>query len=106
MTPEVAQAMMKEWYWPVIVLAIVMMAFAPSFLKGRCPSCKKRALRSVDVDDKVLSELNAADAQNFTMFYRCDNCQSRFKRVRSGPLEDAADPRFERVFVDVRQQSV
>jgi hypothetical protein len=103
MTPEITQAMLKEWYWVVIFLSIVLMAFCPSFLKGKCPSCKKRALRSVDVDNHVLAELNLADAQNFTMFYRCDKCHCRLKRLRSGPLEDAADPSFERVFGGGRQ---
>jgi hypothetical protein len=103
MTPEITQAMLKEWYWGVILLSIVLLAFTPSFLKGKCPVCKKRALRSVDVDNRVLSELNLSDAQNFTVFYRCDNCHCRLKRLRTGPLEPAQDPAFDCIFAAGRQ---
>lgn len=99
MTPEVQQAMLKEWYWGVIVLALVLVAFAPSFLKGKCPGCGKRKLRTVDLQDPELERLYQGDKQTYTIFFRCDACRSRFKKVRSGPLHDASDQAYEAVFI-------
>lgn len=93
MNPEIYQAMMKEWYWGVIIAALVAVAFCPSFLKGVCLSCKKRSVTSVDVDDGLIKNLKEAgvamdELPPFTMLYRCTKCGAKFKRVRSGPLEN------------------
>jgi hypothetical protein len=98
MTPEVQQAMLKEWYWGAIVLALIMVAFAPSFLKGKCIKCGKRNLRTVDISDPDLERLHQGNKETYTVFLRCDACQAKFKKVRSGPLEDASDPSYEAVF--------
>jgi hypothetical protein len=103
MTPEVAQAMMKEWYWGVILAALIAVAFAPSFLKGKCPTCKKRGLRTVDADAATVqrvaeSESKSAEAR-FTVYYRCDRCQARFKRLRTEPLQDASGSHYDPIFL-------
>ena len=86
--------MLKEWYWGVIMLALVAVAFAPSFLKALCPQCKKRALRSVDLPDGASDSFAASGIEPFTTFYLCDHCAGKFKRVGSGPLEEASQTRF------------
>ena len=103
MTPEVAQAMMKEWYWGVILLALIAVAFAPSFLKGKCPACKRRGLRSVDVDRTIVQQVADGESRGaearYTFYYRCDGCGARFKRVRTAPMEDASDSRYDLIFL-------
>ena len=103
MTPEVAHAMMKEWYWGVILLALIAVAFAPSFLKGKCPKCNKRAVRSVDADRTIVQQVAAGESRSdearYTFYFRCDHCQARFKRVRTAPMEDASDSRYDVVFL-------
>ena len=91
-------AALKEWYWIVIVGAIVSLAFAPSFLKAKCPKCKKKALRTVDTDAHLLSHLSEEDRKPFLTFYRCDKCSSRFVRERTAPLADASDARWTSIF--------
>jgi transposase-like protein len=102
MTPEVTQAMLKEWYWIVIWGALIAVAFAPTFLKARCPGCKKRNMKTADVDQDVVREIEP-DAGGFLTFFRCGSCQAKFKRLRTGPFEDASDPKYERIYARVKQ---
>ena len=90
-------AIAKEWYWIVIFLALVLVAFAPTFLKMRCPSCRKRKLNSVELPENASPEL-ANLKEQFVTFFDCGSCQGRFKRLRSGPLEDASAAEYEAIF--------
>jgi hypothetical protein len=99
MSEQLFHQIMKEWYWLVIVGSIVSMAFAPSFLKGKCPCCGKRKLVSVETDSQTRQSLEAQHhTQQFLTFYSCDSCHSRFFRERTGPFQDASakgwDPAF------------
>lgn len=98
MEAEVYKAAMKEWYWIVIVGAIIAVAFAPSILKTRCPACKKKALRSVEIDDAMRAQVQTPESNEFLVFFRCDKCGAKFKRDRTAPLEDASAPQFEQVY--------
>src|SRR5579884_2312985 len=104
MNSEVYQMMMKEWYWIVILGALVAVAFCPSFLKGKCPACGKRTLSSVDVHDGVIKDLldsgvSRDELPPFTGYFRCAKCSARYKRLRSGPLEEVSSTRFDTIFV-------
>ncbi len=89
---------MSDWYWYVIVAALLAVAFAPSLLKGRCPGCGKRRLCSVDLDESLSSSLDEDDRKNFLSFYLCEACGRRWRRQRSQPLEDASGSKWERIF--------
>ncbi len=93
---DIWHQMAKEWYWFVIVGALVAVAFAPSFLKGKCPQCRKRGLVSVDLD-QVGQEQLASFGLSFPTLYNCRKCQARLYRERSGELK-AADDRFTALF--------
>ena len=92
------EPILKEWYWIVILAAIIMIAFAPSFLKGKCPNCGKRGLKSVDVDGRTLASLAEEDRQPYMSFHRCSACHSRFLRHKSAPLQDAGTDKWNIVF--------
>jgi hypothetical protein len=103
MTPEISELLTKEWYWIVIIGAIAALAFCPSFLKGKCPGCRKRALTSFVIDDAAVKKLKdggmaAEDVPPYTNFYRCGRCGGKYKRARSGPLQDASGTAFDTVF--------
>jgi hypothetical protein len=97
-------AIAKEWYWIVIFAALVLVAFAPSFLKGKCPACKRRSLKSIDVHPEMLAGIDGIDAAQYPSFFSCSACGARFKRFRSGPLQDASQPELEKLFVAVPSQ--
>jgi hypothetical protein len=100
MSPELTHAMLKEWYWPVIIGALIAVAFAPSFLKSKCPACGKRKLRSFDFDNSAIAVSGFAkdDLPPFTIYYLCDGCHARLKRFRSGPLLEATDQHYDVIF--------
>lgn len=96
---DIWHQMAKEWYWFAIVGSIVALGWAPSFLKGKCPACKKRKLTSVIIDEQIRNELNTENTNKlFFTFYSCEACHARFYRERTGPLKDASDTRWERAF--------
>lgn len=98
MNSDLAHAVLKEWYWGPIMLALILVAFAPSFLKSKCPKCKKRTMRSVEIRNPELEKIHQGDSETYTMFFRCESCGARFKRVRTAPLEDASDGQYDAVF--------
>src|SRR5579883_298996 len=98
MSTDIFQQMAKEWYWLVILGGLVAVAFVPSFLKGKCPSCGKRNLCSVELNEQAPEQLGSKYAGPFMLFYQCQACYRRFKRVRTGPLEDASDACWDVVF--------
>jgi|SRR6185437_2275241 len=96
---DIWHQMAKEWYWFAIVGSIVALGWAPSFLKGKCPSCNKRKLTSVIIDEQTRGDLNVENANKlFLTFYACEACQSCFYRERTGQLQDASDAKWSSVF--------
>jgi hypothetical protein len=95
---DIYHAILKEWYWIVIVGAIVSMAFTPTFLKGKCPKCKKRALKTVDVEQDVRELLQEKENRAFLTFFRCEHCDARQMRELTGAFEDAQDDRWAAAF--------
>lgn len=90
---------MKEWYWFAIVGALVSIAFAPSFLKGKCPKCSKRKLVTVPLDDATTRALAAeGNERQFLSFYTCGGCDAQLLRERTGPFEDATAKSWQQVF--------
>ncbi len=102
---DIYHAIMKEWYWFVIVGAIVSMAFTPTFLKAKCPKCKKRNLRTVDLDQQTRVGIQDREKRAYLTFFRCNSCGARLMRELTAPYEDASDSRwnaaFERALVTI-----
>src|SRR5262245_31265367 len=96
---DIYHQIMKEWYWLVIMAALVAVAFAPTFLKSKCPRCGKKKLISVDLDQLVREKLESANGNRlFLTFFRCENCLARVFRERTGPFEDASAAEWELAF--------
>lgn len=91
---DVYHAMAKEWYWFVIFGALIGIAFAPTFLKAKCPTCKKRKLETVDLEQSVREEIQEREDRPFLTFYKCTACGARLMRERSAAYEDASDIRW------------
>lgn len=91
---DVYHAAMKEWYWFVIFGAIFSMAFAPTFLKSKCPQCNKRKLETVDLDQRIREQLQEQEDKPFLTFYNCTACGARLLRERTSPFQDASDLRW------------
>lgn len=64
-----------------VIAAVLVTPFLPTFLKGKCPSCNKRKLDSYEPDS---SETKPG---TYITYFLCQNCQMRFRRDKSGPLE-------------------
>lgn len=96
---------LKEWYWLVIYAALIAVAFAPTFLKTKCPSCRKRKLESVDIDQNTREDLQRREDVQFLTFFRCTACGARFMREKTAPYQDASDSRwnlaYERAFTTI-----
>jgi hypothetical protein len=78
---------MKDLHWIFIFAAILITPFLPAMIRGKCPGCGKRKLQSLDT-----LKLHAdSDSSPFTYItlYRCDSCDSLFKRTKSGSLEQS-----------------
>lgn len=99
---DVYHAAMKEWYWFVILGALVAVAFCPTFLKEKCPRCKKRSLKTVDVDTEIRRQLEQQEQRAFLTFYRCTACSAKLVRERTAPHEDATEPRWAGAFDKAR----
>ena len=98
---DLMHQVLKEWYWLVIFAALVAVAFAPSFLKGKCPKCNKRKLVSVDLDSSIQEKIrneHGRGANSFFSFYWCSACGAKLYRDRSGPFQDASADRWETAF--------
>jgi uncharacterized protein with PIN domain len=87
-------AVMKEWYWLVIYAALIAVAFAPTFLKARCPQCKKRKLETVDLDQRTREDIEHKEEVQYLTFFQCTACGARFLREKTAPYKDASDPRW------------
>jgi hypothetical protein len=87
-------AVLKEWYWGVIYAALIAVAFAPTLLKTKCPTCKKRKLETVDIDQRTRETLQQREDAEFLTFYRCTACGARLMRERTAPYKDAGDARW------------
>lgn len=85
---------LKEWYWLVIWAALIAVAFAPTFLKAKCPSCKKRKLETLDLDQRTREDLQSKEHVEFLTFFHCTACGARFMREKTAPYQDASDPRW------------
>lgn len=95
---DVYNAALKEWYWFVILGALVAVAFCPLFLKAKCPNCKRRQLKSVDVNPDTRRMLEAPQQRGYLTFYRCDACDARVLQELSRPYEDASDNCWDAAF--------
>ena len=71
---------MKDWYWIPVFLVIIGTAFLPVILKSKCPKCKQRKI--VQIED------SADENEKYTYYFHCQSCQTKFKRVKSGPLQE------------------
>lgn len=85
---------LKEWYWLVIWAALIAVAFAPTFLKAKCPTCKKRKLETIDLDQRTREDLQHQEHVEFLTFFRCTACGARLMREKTAPYQDASDPRW------------
>jgi hypothetical protein len=96
---DLGRQVLKEWYWLFIFAALVAVAFAPSFLKGKCPRCSKRKLVSFELDNHVRKSIEAEHAnRQFLTFYTCHSCGAHLFRERTGPFEDALAAGLEKAF--------
>ena len=67
-----------------VIAAVLVTPFLPTFLKGKCPSCNKRKLDSFE------PEAIETKPGSYITYFLCQNCQMRFRRDKSGPLEAMA----------------
>lgn len=85
---------LKEWYWLVIWGALVAVSFAPSLLKAKCPTCRKRKLESIALEQGIRQEIEDREGKPFLTFYQCAACGARVLKERSSPFKDASDARW------------
>jgi hypothetical protein len=85
---------LKEWHWLVIWGSLVALSFTPAFLKAKCPTCKKRKLESISLEQRVREEIQAQEGKPFLSFYECKACGARVLRERSSGYKDASDARW------------
>ncbi len=64
-----------------VIAAVLVTPFLPTFLKGKCPNCNKRKLDSYE------PESIETKPGTYITYFLCQNCQMRFRRDKSGPLE-------------------
>jgi transposase-like protein len=79
---------MKDSHMLFVLLAILVTPFLPFILKGKCPSCAKRKLESLE---QPPAGFQSAEPNPFLSYYRCKNCRTQFVRERSGPLTPLTD---------------
>jgi len=80
---------MKDFHWFIVLGAVLITPFLPALLRGKCPSCKKRKLQSLDTL-KIHAEQEASQFTYITL-YKCDACKALFKRNKSGALETSSE---------------
>lgn len=90
---------MKDSHMLFVLLAILITPFLPVLLKGKCPSCGKRKLESLDHNDGGIS---GGDTNPYLAYFHCKACQTRFVREKSGPMQAIIDDKT----VDVGSNSV
>ncbi len=78
---------MKDWHWIFVFAAILITPLLPNILREKCPSCGRRKLQSLETL-KVHSG-DGPESFSYITFYRCDRCNSVFKRNKSDPMEDS-----------------
>jgi hypothetical protein len=77
---------MQDSHMLIVVLIVLVTPFLPQILKGKCPSCKKRKLETLELAD------TAGKAQNpYVAYFVCTACRSKFRREKSAPMEPMPD---------------
>lgn len=81
---------MGEFIWYFIMATVVGTAFLPLILREKCPSCKRRVLKTINPLDVIDPEMEK-QALRFVTYFRCETCEHTVRRVRNGPMEVVAE---------------
>ena len=73
---------MIDFFMLLVLLALLASPFLPALLRGKCPVCLKRKLEQLET---IRAEI--LKRQTFVTYYVCHNCNTRFQRDKSGPLQ-------------------